>query len=167
MKYDTYGNPIFQENDIFNLLYKNITTLDNISAENSEDILKFIQNTDYNINIINDESLSVQDFDKIHQNDWFIPDKYKSFNIYDYCLTHCCSDDESIRCFEELILYEKFNLIPVLQLLKYIVDTLHENKIILGVGRGSSVASYVLYKLGVHKIDSLKYNLDYTEFLRE
>jgi DNA polymerase III alpha subunit len=40
------------------------------------------------------------------------------------------------------------------------------NGIIWGVGGGSSVASYVLYKLGVHRVDSLYYNLDVTEFLR-
>jgi DNA polymerase III alpha subunit len=50
--------------------------------------------------------------------------------------------------------------------LKYLVDTLRENKILWGVGRGSSVASYVLYLIGVHKIDSLKYNLDIAEFLK-
>jgi DNA polymerase III alpha subunit len=41
-----------------------------------------------------------------------------------------------------------------------------EHKLIWGVGRGSSVASYVLYKLGVHRIDSLYYDLDPAEFLR-
>ena len=35
-----------------------------------------------------------------------------------------------------------------------------------GVGRGSSVASYILYLIGVHRIDSIKYNLDWKEFLR-
>jgi DNA polymerase III alpha subunit len=40
------------------------------------------------------------------------------------------------------------------------------NHIIWGVGRGSSVASHVLYKLGVHRINSLHYNLDIQEFLR-
>jgi DNA polymerase III alpha subunit len=46
------------------------------------------------------------------------------------------------------------------------VDTFREEKIVWGVGRGSSVASYVLYLLGVHKVDSLKYNLNVDEFLR-
>jgi len=38
--------------------------------------------------------------------------------------------------------------------------------VIWGVGRGSSVASYVLYLLGVHRIDSMFYDLDVAEFLR-
>jgi len=50
--------------------------------------------------------------------------------------------------------------------LKYLVDTLRKNNVIWGVGRGSSVASYVLFLLGVHKIDSLYYNLDIEEFLK-
>ena len=41
-----------------------------------------------------------------------------------------------------------------------------EHQVIWGVGRGSSVASYVLYKLGVHRVDSMYYDLDPQEFLR-
>ena len=48
----------------------------------------------------------------------------------------------------------------------YFVELMRENNVVMGVGRGSSVASYVLYLLGVHKIDSIKYNLDYREFFR-
>jgi DNA polymerase III alpha subunit len=40
------------------------------------------------------------------------------------------------------------------------------NRMIWGVGRGSSVASNVLYLLGVHRIDSMFYELDSREFLR-
>jgi DNA polymerase III alpha subunit len=57
-------------------------------------------------------------------------------------------------------------LFDLLRYLKYLVDTLKSNNMIWGVGRGSSVASYVLYLLGVHKIDSMFYDLDITEFLR-
>ena len=57
-------------------------------------------------------------------------------------------------------------MIEVLKYLKYLVDTMRQHKILWGVGRGSSVASFCLYLLGVHRINSLKYNLDITEFLR-
>ena len=46
------------------------------------------------------------------------------------------------------------------------VQVMRDNNIVWGVGRGSSVASYVLYLIGVHKIDSLYYDLDVTDFLR-
>jgi len=57
-------------------------------------------------------------------------------------------------------------MLPMLQFLVYMVDQLKHNNILWGVGRGSSVSSYILYLIGVHKIDSVKYNLDYKEFLR-
>jgi DNA polymerase III alpha subunit len=40
------------------------------------------------------------------------------------------------------------------------------NNIVWGVGRGSSVASYVLFLIGIHKVDSLYYDLPIEEFLR-
>ena len=54
----------------------------------------------------------------------------------------------------------------VLYVMKYIVDTLRENKVLWGVGRGSSVSSYVLFLIGIHKIDSVKYNLPIEEFFK-
>jgi DNA polymerase III alpha subunit len=66
----------------------------------------------------------------------------------------------------ELALYEARKLYPVLQLMIYIVDTLRKNNLVWGVGRGSSVASYILYLIGIHKIDSVKYNLNIEEFLK-
>jgi len=50
--------------------------------------------------------------------------------------------------------------------LKYLVDTLRSQNIVWGVGRGSSVASYCLYLIGVHKVNSMQYNLDIHEFLK-
>ena len=55
---------------------------------------------------------------------------------------------------------------PAATIVNDVWEELHENNVVMGVGRGSSVASYVLYLLGVHKIDSIKYNLDYREFFR-
>jgi DNA polymerase III alpha subunit len=67
---------------------------------------------------------------------------------------------------EELEAFRIRNLLPLLKALKYLVDTMRQNNIVWGVGRGSSVASYVLFLMEVHRIDSLKYNLDWREFLR-
>jgi DNA polymerase III alpha subunit len=46
------------------------------------------------------------------------------------------------------------------------IDVFNKNNIVHGVGRGSSTSSYVLYLLGVHFIDSIKYDLDINEFLK-
>ena len=103
----------------------------------------------------------------INPNNWFIPQSYKNFNIEEFCLTCCVNETETARVKQELELYKKYNMMSVLQTVKYIVDTLRKHNIVWGVGRGSSVASYVLFLLGVHKIDSIKYNIPLEEFFKE
>jgi DNA polymerase III alpha subunit len=78
----------------------------------------------------------------------------------------CNTDAELQRVGTELLLYQERNMFDLLRFLVYIVDVMREQDIVWGVGRGSSVASYVLYLIGVHKIDSLYYDLDIAEFLR-
>jgi DNA polymerase III alpha subunit len=109
--------------------------------------------------------LDVEEFDRINQQTWFIPDEYKNLDIKSYVLER--TPDHAVdRVNEELNLYDKYNIIDVLKVCIYIIDTLRKNNIVWGVGRGSSVASYVLYLIGVHKVDSIKYELDINEFLR-
>ena len=78
----------------------------------------------------------------------------------------CRTDAELQRVGSELLLYQERDMFDLLRFLVYMVDTMRNNSIVWGVGRGSSVASYVLYLIGVHKIDSLYYDLDIAEFLR-
>ncbi len=70
------------------------------------------------------------------------------------------------RTLSELALYQNLGLTNVLKTLIYIINTLQDNKIVWGVGRGSSVSSYVLYLIGVHDVDSVRYDLDIEDFLR-
>ena len=103
----------------------------------------------------------------IYKTDWFIPQEYKDLDIENWLLCQCQDIVTYNRTENELELYRKYEMIPVLKTMKYIVDTLRKNNIVWGVGRGSSVASYVLYLIGVHKIDSVKYNLPIEEFFKE
>jgi len=109
---------------------------------------------------------SVPEFHQKRQANWHMPDKYKQLDIAEHVLSTCETEAELQRCGEELLLYQERDLFDLLRYLKYLVDVMVEHRIIWGVGRGSSVASYVLYKLGVHRIDSLYYKLDVHEFLR-
>ena len=95
-----------------------------------------------------------------------MPDEYKTLDIAQYILDLCTTEPELQRVGEELLLYQERNLFPLLQYLKYFVDTMRANKVVWGLGRGSSTASYVLYLLGVHKINSLYYDLPVEEFLK-
>ena len=105
-------------------------------------------------------------FHQTQQNLWHMPEEYLSLDIAQWLLDQCQTQEELQRVGEELILYQERNLFDLLRQLKYVVDTWRKNKIVWGVGRGSSVASYVLYLLGVHRINSMYYDLDVHEFLR-
>lgn len=112
------------------------------------------------------DNLSIEDFDRNNQNNWFMPDDYKKMDIEEF-LVNQCPEENYERLIDEIKLYRAYNMLDLLRYLKYLVDTMRSNNVIWGVGRGSSVASYALYLIGVHKIDSIKYNLDIHEFLKE
>ena len=116
--------------------------------------------------------------DCISVDNWNMPNEYKQLDILEYLYTRVSeelqmakgdfvsSSSKWQRVEQEFQEFENRNMIPVLQYLVYLVATARANNIVLGVGRGSSVASYVLYLLGVHKVDSIQYNLDIKEFLK-
>jgi DNA polymerase III alpha subunit len=95
-----------------------------------------------------------------------MPDSYKKMDIKKYVLDLCKTQQEVDRVNIELEEYENRNLLMLLKQMKYIVDTLRKQGIVWGVGRGSSVASYVLHLLGVHKINSIKYDIPLNEFFK-
>lgn len=99
------------------------------------------------------------------EGEWFIPENYMQLDIESHLL-NICPKENLQRLNAELDLYRKYDMTIILKAMKYLVDTMRSNKIVWGVGRGSSVASYALYLLGVHKIDSIKYNLSTDEFFK-
>ena len=163
---------IFDESDLCNLITQghDIKKMQGAMVDHTvdlesaimmlEDVPKFIQ---YN-NVA--QQLTTEEFDHRCQNNWHMPQQYKDLDIAEYILNLCKTDAELQRVGQELLLFQERGLFDLLRYLHYLVDVLTENKVIWGVGRGSSVASYVLYLLGVHKIDSMFYELDPHEFLR-
>jgi DNA polymerase III alpha subunit len=98
---------------------------------------------------------------------WSIPREYQEMDIGAWVREQTPPwDPEHTRVEQELALFEKHGMTPVLKAMKYIVDTLRANNVVWGVGRGSSVASYVLHIIGVHKINSVKYNIPIEEFFK-
>jgi DNA polymerase III alpha subunit len=97
--------------------------------------------------------------------EWFIPYEYQQMDIESFLVDNCPKQNYD-RLVQELEIYKSNNMIPVLKAMKYVVDTLRANNVVWGVGRGSSVASYVLFIIGVHKIDSVKYKLPINEFFK-
>jgi hypothetical protein len=173
MKQNKFGELVFLEDDICDLIMqgRDIDSLANLVVDpgvNIEELVMHIERPDslltwtfpYN------QDTSVPEFHVTQQSNWHMPDEYKTIDIAQHILSLCNGSAELQRCGQELLLYQERDLFNLLRYLKYLVDTMTANRVIWGVGRGSSVASFVLYKLGVHRIDSLHYNLDVGEFLR-
>lgn len=134
------------------------------------DVVEFAQvdssvSSKYNLRVTN-ELLEYPLFSD-YSNEWFMPDEYKTLDICEWILLQCKTNEQLLRVQKELELFESHNMIDVLRFMKFLVDTLRNNSIVWGVGRGSSVASYVLFLIGVHKIDSIKYDLPIDEFFKE
>jgi DNA polymerase III alpha subunit len=111
---------------------------------------------------------SIEEFDKLNQDNWFMPEEYKNLNIVEHLMEKARKKTHTLhylRTEAELGVYEKRGLFNLLRFLIYLVDVMKERNIVWGVGRGSSVASYVLFLIGIHKVDSVKYELDFNEFL--
>lgn len=112
------------------------------------------------------EYVSVDDAHSIFSNTWFMPAQYHEVDVLEYCLSRTSSKEEVDRVHQEYVLFQERNLIVLLRYFIYLVDTMKANNILWGVGRGSSVSSYILFLIGIHRINSIKYNLDITEFLK-
>ena len=170
MKYGQYGQTYTTSNELCDLLYKN-PALD-ISLFQVEDSIEYnrsVAELHAELDLLDSYhniSQTVEEFDAILQRNWRMPKEYKELDIAAYVLGLCKEEHELQRVGEELILYQERDLFDLLRYLKYLIDTLRKNNIVWGVGRGSSVASYVLFLIGVHKIDSLYYNLNIDEFLK-
>jgi DNA polymerase III alpha subunit len=171
MNLDKYSNPIFNENDLFEALYKgyqiNASDVVFVAERNSEIINLENQTGVRFFEPINSPTLTVEQLDNEWQKQWNMPSEYKTLDIEAWIWEQTPPwDPQHTRVTEELAAFKERNMMDLLRWLKYFVDTCRANNIVWGVGRGSSVASYILFLIGVHKIDSLKYNLDWQEFLR-
>jgi DNA polymerase III alpha subunit len=173
MKIDQYGQMTFSESDLTDLCMQgvNVSGLKQVRVDSAVDIgtvTDVLENADSvrTWTVDSESDLSVAEFDAECQRCWHMPAEYRSMDIAEHVLGLCETPEQLQRVGQELLMYQEKNLFDLLRYLKYLVDVMTENHIIWGVGRGSSVASYVLYLLGVHRIDSLYYDLNPEEFLR-
>lgn len=165
---DKFGQHIFSEKDICDLYMsdparnlKNVLVNEKINFSTTLELESLPELIEYHIS-----DQTIEEFDLKNTIKWFMPQEYKNFDIAKWVLEQCKSDAELQRAGEELILYQERNLFVLLQYLKYLIDTMRKNNIVWGVGRGSSISSFVLYLIGVHRINSLYYDLSINEFLK-
>ena len=168
MKTDKYGQLIYNQQDLCDLFLQDPTrTINNALVDNPIEFNGFLSLENlpnlkqyYNLN------LSIEEFDKQNQSKWNMPKEYYDFDIAKWVLDQCKNEAELQRAGEELIKFQERNMFILLQYLKYLVDTMRKNNVVWGVGRGSSVSSFVLFLIGIHRINSLYYDLSIDEFLK-
>lgn len=174
MRTDKYYNPILTvEEGKRALLYGH--DIEGAAFDDEAEVQKFVENSkkvlgeecwifeDY---LLDSSNRSLEDYHEGRTSRWDIPAKYKEIDVKEYLLDKCLTDEEIERVELEFAMFEERGLIPLLQFLLFIVDYMRDNDIVWGVGRGSSVASYSLYLMGVHKVNSLRYDLPIEEFLK-
>ena len=173
MKIDLYGQQILNETDLCEfylrefysqdavrvikqvLIDSNIHFNDFLSLDNIPELIPYV-----------DPKLSINDFDQLKQSTWFMPNDYIEMDIAKWVLDQCKNEAELQRAGDELLQFNDRDMFTLLKYLKYLVDTMRKNNIVWGVGRGSSVASFVLFLIGIHRINSLHYDLSLDEFLK-
>ena len=172
MKINEYGAVILTVEELFESIYANkLKTFENVYTD-LQTVEQFNTAKNANKDTVNplstykNPNLNINEFDKANQESWFMPEQYKTIDISKWLLDQCATQSQYSRVNQELDLFIQHNMMDLLKYIKYLVDTMREQKIVWGVGRGSSVASYCLFLIGIHKIDSLKYNLDINEFLK-
>lgn len=171
IKVNSYGQAILSGNDLRELVLhgKNI---DHLNVELDDEIANFrryqeaVLDREVTFLDVPDESLSFDEFHKKCADEWIFPEKYRTLDLKSWLLSKCQSDTEITRVNEEYELYVEKDLIMLLRLFVYLVDFMRENKVVWGVGRGSALASYILYLIGIHRVDSIKYNLPISDFLK-
>jgi len=169
MKYDACGIAVADSDELCTLLYQNPDAqIDKVYVNDPDQYNSAVDDLFAGfekLKLYSNTGIGVDEFDNKMQSTWHMPTKYQQLDIEEY-LVSVCPEDNYERLVEEIVEYKARNMLNLLRWLKYFVDTMRENNLTWGVGRGSSVASYVLYLLGVHKVDSIKYKLDLKEFLR-
>ena len=169
MRLDKYSNPIFNEQDLFDALYKGhqFSVNDTMLVERTDEVKNLETQIGFKFLEPYQTHFEISDYDAACQTNWNMPDEYKQLDIEAWLFEQTPPwDPQHTRVTEELEAYKARNMLDLLRWLKYFVDTCKKEGVVWGVGRGSSVASYILYIIGVHSIDSIKYNLDWQEFLR-
>ncbi|MAH07677.1 hypothetical protein CMI38_05520 [Candidatus Pacearchaeota archaeon] len=172
MKVDQYGQVHYSIKEILEILYHRPDfDLTQVSLETTEceKFNKESQNLLGELICLTNHNSLTEDIDDFHEmklNTWFMPESYKKLDIEKFVLDQCQTAEETQRVNDEIMLYKSRDLVPVLQYIKYVVDTMRENKIVWGVGRGSSLSSFILFLIGINKVNPITHNLDIHEFLR-
>jgi DNA polymerase III alpha subunit len=171
MNIDQFGEVYFTQSQVCDLLYQNpqldLSKMVMVDPDQYHDSIKKLHADIPRVQKYQLQQLDIENFDRLRQQQWFMPQYYQNLDIEGELLSLCHTHEQQTRVRQELLLFKKNNLLNLVRYLKYLVDTMTQNNIVWGVGRGSSVASYVLYLIGLHMVDPIKYQIPLTEFFKQ
>ena len=97
---------------------------------------------------------------------WMTPEPYASIDLSTWCRERCRTPAEIDRVDLEISAFEDRGMMPIMKHLIYCVDIWRQNDVVWGVGRGSSVCSFVLHLIGINRINPIEHGLDIGEWLK-
>jgi hypothetical protein len=171
MKVNMYGQAILSSKHLIDLLLqgKNIGHLNVVKDDDIELYNKFQGELLKYKTVFLDAPEEVLSFDDFHlktADEWIFPNEFQHIDVHKWLLDKCKTQEQIDRVNLEFAMYKDRDLVMLLRLFIFLVDYMRKNKFIWGVGRGSSVSSYILFLIGVHRVDSLKYGFDIKDYLK-
>lgn len=164
-RFDEVGNCFLKSEAIMELMYqdKDLSNYNFIVDEQNLDTKL------YNSNSF-DKKLSNADYKPVNikerRNQWFYPNEYDELDLLAFFAKMCKTDEERVRVENELHHFKEKDLEKFLRFCIYLAVVLKQEGIVHGVGRGSSCACFLLYLLGINKVNPLLYGLEIEEFLK-
>jgi DNA polymerase III alpha subunit len=110
---------------------------------------------------------------------WQLPEEYRNLNLEDRIADDFANrlpklkytDDQTTmainRIDAELKEIRKRGMVEFTKTVIFVLDTFRKNNVVWGVGRGSSCASYILFIIGLHVVDCVKFNVPMEEFFHD
>lgn len=161
------GISVVEPDEIVNLMIAGVPLEKIQSIEINEELKQFNLRSDIEISIFNEDQEINIDLS------WLIPAEYLQLDLHTFFVDKLINiprhlqERAEVRILNELAEVKNRDFELGLKTIIYVVDELKRQQVIWGVGRGSSCASYLLFLLGLHCVDCLKFNIHYSEFFHD
>lgn len=171
-KIDEYGDIHIDIEDVIQGLLEG-TVPSNVYVDNNNEIEKYRKSCQQSnktpLKLLNpiEHHLPPKEYLLSKSKSWMVPEEYFNIDIIDYLLERCSNEIEQIRMVNEMNEFINRDQVEILHVLIYLIDEMNKHNIVWGVGRGSSVACFIFYLIGLNRINPLDFDIDYKEFFKE
>lgn len=108
----------------------------------------------------------IPDVSQVQDRTWFTPPEYQTLDLTAYVKARCQNAEQHARAEYELKLIDHLGVHHIFKHLIYLIDTWRSRNLVWGIGRGSSVSCFILYVIGLNRINPMDYDLDPEEFFK-